>query len=144
MSVVVGVDGSAACHNAIRLAAQEAGYRQTDLIAVMSYSGDRAVRGPSGRAIGTVVTGDDESLAESTLRRVLSAALGSSQAATVQLRVTAGTAGRQIIDTARDARAQLIVLATRGSVSLLVGTVSQYVLRRATCPVLVVPSAATV
>jgi nucleotide-binding universal stress UspA family protein len=31
------------------------------------------------------------------------------------------------------------VLATRGSVSLLLGTVSQYVLRRATCPVLVVP-----
>jgi nucleotide-binding universal stress UspA family protein len=56
--------------------------------------------------------------------------------------VVAGTAGRQILETAREARAQLIVLATRGSVSLLLGTVSQYVLRRAPCPVLVVPPAA--
>ena len=32
----------------------------------------------------------------------------------------------------------------RGSVSLLLGTVSQYVLRRAPCPVLVVPPATPV
>jgi nucleotide-binding universal stress UspA family protein len=35
--------------------------------------------------------------------------------------------------------AQLIVLAGRGSTSMLLGTVSQYVLRKAPCPVLVVP-----
>ena len=68
-------------------------------------------------------------------------ALPPCQAERVQLRVVTGTAGRQILETAREARAQLIVLATRGSVSLLLGTVSQYVLRRAPCPVLVVPPA---
>ena len=35
--------------------------------------------------------------------------------------------------------AQLLVLAGRGSASMLLGTVSQYVLRKAPCPVLVVP-----
>ena len=89
-----------------------------------------------------MVRGSDErALALSSLRHVVSAALGAGQAERVQLRVVAGTAGRQILETAREARAQLIVLATRGSVSLLLGTVSQYVLRRAPCPVLVVPQA---
>jgi nucleotide-binding universal stress UspA family protein len=141
MSVVVGVDGSEGCLSAIRLAAQEARYRGTALIAVMTYSGDRAVRGPVGQPMATVQTGDDErTMAETNLRHAVCEALGSKQAAAVELRVTAGTAGRQIIEAAREAGAQLIVLTARGSVSQLVGTVSQYVLRKATCPVLVVPA----
>ena len=144
MSVVVGVDGSAACVNAIRMAAQEADYRRTELIAVMAYSGDgdRSVRDSTGHPVGTVIRGDERAQALTSLRHVVSAALGAGQAERVQLQVVAGTAGRQILETAREAGAQLIVLATRGSVSLLLGTVSQYVLRRATCPVLVVPPAA--
>jgi nucleotide-binding universal stress UspA family protein len=62
----------------------------------------------------------------------------------VELLVVAGTAGRQIVEAAREVRAQLIVLATRGSMSMLLGTVSQYVLRKAPCPVLVVPAGASV
>jgi nucleotide-binding universal stress UspA family protein len=142
MSVVVGVDGSPDCASAIRLAAQEARFRRTELIAVMAYSGNGAVRDGSGQNVGTVLRGDDErALALSSLRHAVCAALGSGPAERVQLRVVAGTAGRQILETAREASAQLIVLATRGSVSLLLGTVSQYVLRRAPCPVLVVPPA---
>jgi nucleotide-binding universal stress UspA family protein len=142
MSVVVGVDCTGDCASAIQLAAQEARFRRTELIAVMAYSGDRAVRDSSGQPIGTLVRGgDDRAVALSSLKQAVCAALGSGQADVVQLRVVAGTAGRQILDTAREARAQLIVLASRGSVSLLIGTVSQYVLRRATCPVLVVPQA---
>jgi len=141
MSVVVGVDGSAACLSAIRVAAQEAHFRHTELIAVMAYSGDRAVLDSSGQPLATVIRGDEQAQALSSLRRVVSAALGAGQAERVQLQVVAGTAGRQILETAREAGAQLIVLATRGSVSLLLGTVSQYVLRRAPCPVLVVPPA---
>lgn len=140
MSVVVGVDGSASCLSAIRLAAQEARYRGTALIAVMAYSGDRAVRNPSGQPIAMVQTGDERALAESSLRHAVCEALGAAKAKDVELRVQAGTAGRQIIEAARDVKAQLIVLAARGSVSQLIGTVSQYVLRKATCPVLVVPA----
>jgi nucleotide-binding universal stress UspA family protein len=140
MSVVVGVDGSVSCLKAIRLAAQEARYRGTALIAVMAYSSDRAVRSPSGQSLNAVQTGGDErSMAESSLRHAVCEALGN-QADDVELRVLAGTAGRQIIEAARDVGAQLIVLTVRGSVSQLVGTVSQYVLHKATCPVLVVPA----
>ena len=52
----------------------------------------------------------------------------------------AGLAARAIVDTATQERAQLIVLAARPGISLLPGTVSQYVLRHARCPVLVVPA----
>ena len=43
MTVVVGVDGSAGSQAAIRLAAREARYRTAPLMAVMAYSGERAL-----------------------------------------------------------------------------------------------------
>jgi nucleotide-binding universal stress UspA family protein len=140
MSVVVGVDGTAASRSAIRLAAQEARYRRALLIAVMTYSGERTLGAPAGQPVATLGTGGDQrSAAESSLRDLLTEELGQ-QADHVELRVVAGIAGRQIVEAAREAGAQLIVLATRGSVSLLIGTVSQYVLRQAPCPVMVVPA----
>jgi nucleotide-binding universal stress UspA family protein len=62
----------------------------------------------------------------------------------VQLTTVLGLAGRKLVETAQKANAQLIVLAGRGSASLLLGTVSQYVLRKAPCPVLVVPETTVV
>ena len=142
MSVVVGVDGTAASRAAIRIAAQEARYRRTPLIAVMAYSGQPALGAPAGQPAATPGPGGDErGAAESSLRDLITEALGN-QADHVELRVVAGTAGRQIVEAAREVRAQLIVLATRGSMSMLLGTVSQYVLRKAPCPVLVVPAGA--
>jgi nucleotide-binding universal stress UspA family protein len=144
MSVVVGVDGTAASRAAIRIAAQEARYRRAPLIAVMAYSGHRAVGAPAGQPVAAPgPDGDERSTVESSLRDLVTEALGN-QADHVELRVVAGTAGRQIVEAAREVRAQLIVLATRGSVSMLLGTVSQYVLRKAPCPVLVVPAGASV
>ena len=144
MSVVVGVDGTAASRAAIRIAAQEARYRRAPLIAVMAYSGHRAVGAPAGQPVAAPGPGGDErGAAESSLRDLITEALGN-QADHVELRVVAGTAGRQIVEAAREVRAQLIVLATRGSMSMLLGTVSQYVLRKAPCPVLVVPAGASV
>ncbi len=140
MSVVVGVDGTEASRTAIQVAAAEARYRQAPLIAVMAYSGERTLGAPAGKPVATLGSGGDvRRAAESNLRNLLTDALGS-QADHVELRVVAGIAGRQIIETAKEVRAQLIVLATRGSMSLLLGTVSQYVLRKAPCPVLVVPT----
>ncbi len=52
-----------------------------------------------------------------------------------------GWPGRKLVETAQKVNAQLLVLAGRGSASMLLGTVSQYVLRKAPCPVLVVPEA---
>ncbi|MBO0817978.1 MAG: universal stress protein, partial [Actinobacteria bacterium] len=83
---------------------------------------------------------DERLAAETALRDAVADALGD-EAGRVELRTTLGLAGRNLVDTARKVNAQLIVLAGRGSTSMLLGTVSQYVLRRAPCPVLVVPEA---
>jgi nucleotide-binding universal stress UspA family protein len=141
MSVVVGVDGSAGSQTAIRLAAQEAGYRQAALIAVMAYGRERVHGVPAGQPAAQGTPGDGRAVAQSILRDALVDALGT-QADHVECRVVAGTAGRQLVEAARELGAQLIVLATRGSMSLLLGTVSQYVLRKAPCPVLIVPAVA--
>ena len=140
-TVVVGVEESGSSRTAIRLAAQEARYRDAELIAVMSYSGERALGAPAVRPVATLRTADDERIiAEAALRDAVIDALGD-QAEKVQLRAVLGLAGRKLVETAQRVNAQLIVLASRGSASLLLGTVSQYVLRRAPCPVLVVPEA---
>ena len=57
--------------------------------------------------------------------------------------MVAGIAGRALAEAARAADAELVVLSTRGEggVTRLLGAVSQYVLRHAPCPVLVVPDA---
>ena len=141
-TVVVGVDGSAGSRAAITLAAKEADYRGAELIAVMAYSGERALGAPATRPVATLRTADDEQLeAEAALRDAVLDALGD-QAEKVQLRTVLGLAGRRLIETAQNVNAQLIVLAGRGSASMLLGTVNQYVLRKAPCPVLVVPEAA--
>lgn len=137
-SVVVGVEDGGGSRTAIRLAAQEARFRHARLIAVMAYSGDRAVAAAGGPAASLHMAGEERLVAESALRDAVVDALGE-EADRVELRAALGLAGRNLVDTARRVNAQLIVLAGRGSASMLLGTVSQYVLRKAPCPVLVVP-----
>jgi nucleotide-binding universal stress UspA family protein len=137
--VVVGVDGTGMSRATIKAAAHEARCRDATLIAVMAYSTERPLRTPAARTVAAVPVASDQRLvAETALRDAVAAALGD-EAYRVELRTTLGLAGRSLIDTARKVNAQLIVLAGRGSTSMLLGTVSQYVLRRAPCPVLVVP-----
>jgi len=124
-SVVVGVENGGGSRTAIKVAAQEARFRHAPLIAVMACSR---------------MTGDERLVAESALRDAVIDALGE-DADQVELRTALGLAGRNLVDTARRVNAQLIVLASRGSTSMLIGTVSQYVLRKAPCQVLVVPEA---
>lgn len=142
MAVVVGVDGSDGSREAIVLAAREARYRDAPLIAVQAYSGERTPVGPITREESIVPTDEDERIeAEQKLRHAVREALGD-LADGVEVRAVLGLAGRRIVDTAHKVNAQLIVLTTRGSTSMLLGTVSQYVLRKAPCPVLVVPAGA--
>ncbi|HEY5358925.1 MAG TPA: universal stress protein [Streptosporangiaceae bacterium] len=143
MTVMVSIDGSAGTTAAIRLAAREAEYRQCPLVAVTAYSGQPVLGAPAARPVATLRTPADEQVeAEMMLRDAVDEALGEA-AAGVELRVIRGLAGRRFVEAAREARAELIVLAGRGSMSLLLGAVSQYVLRHAPCPVLVVPDGST-
>ena len=136
--IVVGVDGTARSRATIQAAAQEARCRDATLIAVMAYSSESPL-GMAARPVATLAVARDERLAaETALRDAVADALGD-EAGRVELRTALGLAGRNLVDTARKVNAQLIVLAGRGSTSMLLGTVSQYVLRRAPCPVLVVP-----
>ena len=140
MTVVVGVDGLPESVNAIRIARQEADYRGVGLTAVMAYTSDSALGTPAVRPVTVPSTPDEQrEAAESVLREAVLDALGEVDG--VQLRVEAGVPGRVLVQMARSRNAELVVLATRKehSPSRLLGAVSQYVLRNAPCPVLVVP-----
>jgi nucleotide-binding universal stress UspA family protein len=138
MSVLVGVKQSPDSRAAIRLAAQEALYRDTTLIAVMAYSAERgwspAVRPGAER----LTRADDQAVAEDLLREAVSDALGDA-AERVEHRVVADLPGRALVHAAQTANAQLIVLAAHHGIARVLDTVSQYVLRNAPCPVLTVP-----
>jgi nucleotide-binding universal stress UspA family protein len=98
---------------------------------------------PGGFPVAALHTDEEErSTAESTLRDTVNEELGD-QAGQADLRVSTGLAGRVIVETASQTNAQLIVLAASPGKSLLPGSVSQYVLLKAECPVMLVPSNGT-
>lgn len=138
-AVVVGIKETGNSRAALRLAAQEARYRDATLIAVMAYGGNPALGSPAGRPVAAPVTADDERLAAEW---ALGDALAD-QAERVERRLVPGPAGRSLVDVTRTVGAQLLVLAGGGTTSVLPGTTSQYVLRKAPCPILVVPDPGT-
>jgi nucleotide-binding universal stress UspA family protein len=142
-AVVVGIKETGDSRAVLRLAAQEARYRDATLIAVMVYGGNPALGTPAGRPMAAPLTAADERLAaEWALGDALADALGG-QAERVERRLVPGLAGRSLIDVARAAGAQLLVLAGGGTASVLPGTTSQYVLRKSPCPILIVPDEET-
>ena len=83
--------------------------------------------------------GEERADAEATLRAAGDDELRD-RATEADLRISEGLAGRVIIETARQTHAQLVVLAARAGMPSVPGTVSQYVLLKARCPVTIVPS----
>ena len=137
MTVIVGVDNSEASKAALRLAAQEARWRQASLVAVTAY--ELPISPPGGFPSSAMRTQSEERAAtEAELRATVDHELGD-EAGHTSVQVSAGLAGRVIIEAAREAHAQLIVLATHPGRSVMPGTVSQYVLLKARCPVTLVP-----
>src|SRR5579875_823307 len=121
-AVVVGVDGSEASRAAIEIAEREARYRQAPLIAVRAYNGERARGGTAGPPLSAPRSAEEERReAESVLRGMVRDVLGD-RADTVVVHAVLGLAGRKIVELAQRVNAQLIVLASRGSASLLLGT----------------------
>ena len=140
MTVLVGVKRSADSRAAIRLAAQEALYRDTTLVAVMAYPAERGWSPAVRPGVERLTRADDWAVAEDLLREAIGDALGDA-AERVEHRVVTDLPGRALVDVAQTANAQLIVLAARHGIARVLGTVSQYVLRNAPCPVLTVPEA---
>jgi nucleotide-binding universal stress UspA family protein len=143
MTVVVGVDGSPDSYAAIRIGWEEASLRGTRLVAVMALGGEGMLGAPAARPLATPGPLEEERvMAGSTLRSVVKGALGADGEA-VETLVEGGQPGRVLVEAARALDAAMIVLAARKerTPSRLLGAVSQYVLRNAPCPVLVVPEA---
>lgn len=139
-TVVVGVKVTAGSRDAIRLAATEANYRGAGLLAITAYGTNHTLGAPAGRPLAVAHSGEEDRLiAESVLRDAVAYALGD-QAGRVAVQALPGPGGRVLVETARKLDAELIVVASRGN-AVAAGTVSQYLLRRAPCPVLVVPAA---
>jgi nucleotide-binding universal stress UspA family protein len=140
MTVVVGVKDTSGARAALQVAAQEARFRGSRLIAVKAYHEGSTFGAPAGRPLSTLGKEEDMlAAAGELLRDAVCDALGD-EADQVDMRVVAGPAGRRLVDVAREMDAELIVLAARGNgAEWLLGTVSQFVLRNAPCPVLIVP-----
>ncbi|HUN35391.1 MAG TPA: universal stress protein [Trebonia sp.] len=139
-AVVVAV-GTQDSRNAIRLAAKEAQFRGAPLIAVAAYNTNPVLGAPAARPVGSYhSSGDKQRTAESALHHAIVDALGD-QAGGVEQRTIPGPAGRSLVVTANAVNAGLLVLTSGGTSSALPGSMNQYVLRKAPCPVLLVPDA---
>lgn len=140
MTVLVGVQVPAWSRAAIQAAAQEAKYRGSKLVAVAAYGTDHGGAAPAARpTVGLRSSSDERDEAESVLQAATLDALGA-DAAQVELRVIQGAPGRTLVEAARLLDADLLVLGSRGNGAMSRLRASQYVLRNAPCPVLVVPN----
>jgi nucleotide-binding universal stress UspA family protein len=137
--IVVGVDGSESSVDALRWAVGQARLTGAELIAVMSWELPTSL----AYAWGPMTDDTDwEGDTRKELEKVITESLEADEAAAVQRSVVRGHPARALLDAS--AGAQLLVVGSRGHggfAGLLLGSVSQYVIAHATCPVLVVHGA---
>lgn len=139
--IVAGIDGSDVSRRALRLALDEAALRGTRVRAVHAWSPAWPV--PLTGA-GFVPPVDPEPLrlaAETVLRETVEAVAGE-QGASLEQALVEGPPGEAILESAADAELIVVGHSRHGALGALVlGSVSEHVLRHARCPVLVVPHA---
>jgi nucleotide-binding universal stress UspA family protein len=144
-TIVVGVDGSAASHEALRWAAQEASLRGARLVAVHAWT-FAAVSpiGDPGMILMPAVDYPDQLEAEQRAARAglddaVVEALGATPASKVEKRLVENDAGEALVEAS--ASADLVVVGSHGRSGLkaaVLGSVSRHVVERAACPVVVV------
>ena len=139
--IVVGVDESAASHEALRWAVHEATLRGARLVAVHAWAfvpvaslGDPGMIPMPGMdypgqldAVQAAATAD------------LDAAVAGAQEIEVEKRLVEGDAGDVLVSESRDA--ELLVVGSHGRSGIkaaVLGSVSRHVVERASCPVVVV------
>jgi len=129
-TVVVGVDGSEASNAALAWATLQAEFLGATLVAVNSW-------GPI-YPVGV----EPEEKARQELTKVLVQVIGAHRAAAVRLVLSPDAPGHLLVQEAVDAEA--LVIGSHGHATLagaLLGSVSEYCIRHATCPVVVIRAA---
>jgi nucleotide-binding universal stress UspA family protein len=137
--VVVGVDGSESSTQAVRWAAREAGRRRAPLRVVEAVGHAGWPIQDADPRFGSVPHELRARVARAHLEAAERAAVEEVPGVAVERRVLDGFPAVRLVDESR--AAQLVVVGShgRGSLgSLLLGSVSQAVLHRADCPVVVV------
>jgi nucleotide-binding universal stress UspA family protein len=126
-TIVVGVDGSKASKRALRWASAQAEITGASLVAVYSW-------GPI-YPVGI----DPEEHARNTLLKILEGVLGAERATSVRAVVSPDAAGHLLVNEA--AGADMLVVGSHGHgqvAGVLLGSVSEYCLHHADCPVVIV------
>ncbi|MFB9903716.1 universal stress protein [Allokutzneria oryzae] len=139
-TIVVGVDGSEPSVQALRWAFKEATLREASVTAAIFWTPPGI--SPSSMPIPVVTPMDDETR---VYREVLTDALDRARPGyehvPVQEIVEPGLAGARLVELAEGA--EMLVLGSHGHghvVTALVGSVSAAVVRKANCPVVVIPT----
>jgi nucleotide-binding universal stress UspA family protein len=138
--IVIGVDGSEAAKRALQLGLHEASIRGTRVRVIHAWMPHTAVPVTGPGMVVPVDVAAHQRAAEEMLHKLVEGVAGDASAQ-VEFVVTESPAGQGIIENAHDA--ELIVVGRRGLGtvrSLVLGSVSGYVVQHATCPVLVVPA----
>jgi len=138
--IVIGVDASPAAKEALRYGIHEASIRGTRVRAVHAWLPTHAVAATGPGLIAPVDIEAYRNEAAALLQTTVNAVAGE-KAAEVERVLVEAPAGEAIIDSSRDA--ELIVVGRRGLgtvKSIVLGSVSGYVVQHATCPVLVIPT----
>lgn len=137
--IVVGVDGSPGSLAALRWALSEASLRGVDVHVVGAWEY------PGGTNYGTSADDSPGDVLTKAMKAVITAATAPSQggeapATAVTASIVQGDAARELQRAADDG--DLLVVGSRGHrevLGRLLGSVSQHVVSRARCPVVVVP-----
>ena len=139
--ITVGIDGSHDAHLALEWAMREAAVRHVPLTVVTVH--EVAVSGWTGQPIifpvDQAAVEETRQAAEETAAKA-AARLGESQPASVTVRAGKPFTAQELMEASRDA--DLLVVGSRGGggfARLMLGSVSDKVMRHAHCPVVVVP-----
>jgi nucleotide-binding universal stress UspA family protein len=138
--IVIGVDGSDVAKEALRYGLHEASIRGTRVRVVHGWMPTNAVPATGPGAVAPVDVRPYHEAAEEMLRSTVKAVAGEA-ADKIELVLCESPAGAALIDNSHDA--ELIVVGRRGLgavKSLVLGSVSAYVVAHSTIPVLVVPA----
>jgi nucleotide-binding universal stress UspA family protein len=131
--IVVGVDGSSYSEEALRWAIGQARLTGQPVDAVMSW------RVPADYGVTPLAVFDWEGDAATLLTSTVAKVVEPPDADRVSQRVVMGHPAKVLLDAAEDAA--LLVVGSRGRggfTGMLLGSVSQHVIARAACPVVVV------